>query len=460
MKAYLDDVIAAISTPAGTGGIGIVRMSGDGCIGIADKVFESKTGVRLSDKKSHTITYGKIKAENGSIIDEVLVSVMRKPNTYTCEDVVEINCHGGFVSTSKVLERVLNAGARLAEGGEFTKRAFLNGRIDLSQAEAVIDIINSKTDMGRQSAVDQLEGSLGRKVKDMRSRLLDAISTIEAAIDYPEHDIEEDTYAALKEKSIGVLTEIEKLLETADMGKIVREGIKTVILGKPNVGKSSLLNFLLDEERAIVTDVPGTTRDTVEEYVNIAGVPVNITDTAGIRHTEDVVEKMGVERSFESAKKADLILLILDTSRKIDDDDNKLLEFVKDKKCLVLLNKTDLKPEFSADELRIDKENIIEMSVKENIGTDKLVERLKEMFFGGNIEIKNDVIISNSRHKNALYEASQDLKRAIHTIDSGMPEDFVSMDLSQAVEHLGEITGESMQEDLLNRIFERFCVGK
>ncbi|MCI1959010.1 MAG: tRNA uridine-5-carboxymethylaminomethyl(34) synthesis GTPase MnmE [Clostridia bacterium] len=460
MKSYLDDIIAAISTPAGTGGIGIVRMSGDGCIDVADKIFESKTGIRLSDKKSHTITYGKIKAEDGSVIDEVLVSVMKKPNTYTCEDVVEINCHGGFVSTSKVLERVLNAGARLAEGGEFTKRAFLNGRIDLSQAEAVIDIINSKTDMGRQSAVNQLEGRLGRKVKEMRSKLLDAISTIEAAIDYPEHDIEEETYAVLKEKSQSVLSEIEKLLETADMGKIVREGIKTVILGKPNVGKSSLLNFLLDEERAIVTDVPGTTRDTVEEFVNIAGVPVNIADTAGIRHTDDVVEKMGVERSFESAKKADLILLILDISRKIDDDDRKLLDFVNDKKCLILLNKTDLEPKFTADDLKIDKKNVIEMSVRENIGTQELVERLKDMFFGGDIEIKNGLIISNSRHKNALYEAAQSLKRAINTIDSGMPEDFVSMDLSQAVENLGEITGESMQEDLLNRIFERFCVGK
>ncbi|MCI1999433.1 MAG: tRNA uridine-5-carboxymethylaminomethyl(34) synthesis GTPase MnmE [Clostridia bacterium] len=460
MKSYLDDIIAAISTPAGTGGIGIVRMSGDGCIDVADKIFESKTGIRLSDKKSHTITYGKIKAEDGSVIDEVLVSMMKKPNTYTCEDVVEINCHGGFVSTSKVLERVLNAGARLAEGGEFTKRAFLNGRIDLSQAEAVIDIINSKTDMGRQSAVNQLEGRLGRKVKEMRSKLLDAISTIEAAIDYPEHDIEEETYAVLKEKSQSVLSEIEKLLETADMGKIVREGIKTVILGKPNVGKSSLLNFLLDEERAIVTDVPGTTRDTVEEFVNIAGVPVNIADTAGIRHTDDIVEKMGVERSFESAKMADLILLILDTSREIDDDDRKLLDFVKDKKCLILLNKTDLEPKFTADDLKIDKKNVIEMSVRENIGTQELVERLKNMFFGGDIEIKNGLIISNSRHKNALYEATQSLKRAINTIDSGMPEDFVSMDLSQAVENLGEITGESMQEDLLNRIFERFCVGK
>jgi tRNA modification GTPase len=294
----------------------------------------------------------------------------------------------------------------------------------------------------------------------MRSKLLDAISTIEAAIDYPEHDIEEETYAVLKEKSQSVLSEIEKLLETADMGKIVREGIKTVILGKPNVGKSSLLNFLLDEERAIVTDVPGTTRDTVEEFVNIAGVPVNIADTAGIRHTDDVVEKMGVERSFESAKKADLILLILDISRKIDDDDRKLLDFVNDKKCLILLNKTDLEPKFTADDLKIDKKNVIEMSVRENIGTQELVERLKDMFFGGDIEIKNGLIISNSRHKNALYEAAQSLKRAINTIDSGMPEDFVSMDLSQAVENLGEITGESMQEDLLNRIFERFCVGK
>jgi len=460
MNEYIDDVIAAISTPAGAGGIGIVRLSGKGSVEIADKLFKSRSGKSLTDRKSHTITYGYVYDEKGNIIDETLVSVMLAPKTYTCEDTVEINCHGGSKCTSKVLERALNCGARMAQGGEFTKRAFLNGRLDLSQAEAVIDIINSKTDSGRQAAVNQLEGKLGKKVRQMRKKLIDAISTIEAAIDYPEHDIEEETYASLIKISNDVLCETKELLKTADAGRIVREGIKTVILGKPNVGKSSLLNFLLDEERAIVTDVPGTTRDTVEEFVNISGVPVNIIDTAGIRDTGDKVEKIGVERSIKSAENADLILLVLDSSRELDLDDCRLIDFVKSRKYIVILNKTDLEPKFKASDIGIDKNNIIEISIKENTGTQDLIKRMKEMFFGGDVEIKNDLMITNSRHKNALFETAESLKAAINTIESGMPEDFVSMDLSQAVEHLGEITGESMREDILNRIFEKFCVGK
>ena len=308
----LDDTIVAIST-GGMGAIGIVRMSGGDCIALADKIFKSKKNISLLQKKSHTISYGNIiDNRTNDIIDEVLVTVMKAPNTYTKEDIVEINCHGGIIVMQKVLEIILNNGARLAEPGEFTKRSFLNGRIDLSQAEAVIDLIQSKTDISRQSAMNQLEGRLHKKVSDMRSRLLDMIASIEAVIDYPEHDIEEDTYQTMEQKTTKMIEEMEELLKTADRGKVIREGIQTVIIGKPNVGKSSLLNWFLEEERAIVTDIPGTTRDTVEEYINIEGIPIKIVDTAGIHETGDIVEKIGVEKSKSYADKADLILLILD----------------------------------------------------------------------------------------------------------------------------------------------------
>ncbi len=321
----LDDTIAAIST-GGMGAIGIVRMSGEDCIALADKIFKSKKNISLLQKKSHTISYGNIiDNRTNDIIDEVLVTVMKAPNTYTKEDIVEINCHGGIIVMQKVLEIILNNGARLAEPGEFTKRSFLNGRIDLSQAEAVIDLIQSKTDISRQSAMNQLEGRLHKKVSDMRSRLLDMIASIEAVIDYPEHDIEEDTYQTMEQKTTKMIEEMEELLKTADRGKVIREGIQTVIIGKPNVGKSSLLNWFLEEERAIVTDIPGTTRDTVEEYINIEGIPIKIVDTAGIHETGDIVEKIGVEKSKNYAEKADLILLILDASCHLDKEDREIL---------------------------------------------------------------------------------------------------------------------------------------
>lgn len=464
MKAVsLDDVIAAISTPAGSGGIGIVRMSGNGAIDVADKIFKSAKGYCLKDRKSHTISFGHIvNPLNGETADEVLVSVMKAPNTYTKEDVVEINCHGGFSAVNKVLEICINNGARHAQEGEFTKRAFLNGRIDLSQAEAVIDIINSKTDLSRQSAVNQLEGSLKNKMNSLRDELLTTIATIEAAIDYPEHDIEEETYRILYEKTTGLIKQVDTLLETADKGKIIREGISTAILGKPNVGKSSLLNALLREERAIVTDVPGTTRDTVEEYVNIGGVPVKIIDTAGIRDTDDTVEKIGVEKSRKIAEEADLILMLADISRPFDDEDEEILSIIKGRKAIVILNKTDLEPvlDIKTAFKDIDESSIISISAKTGEGIDDLTKRLKDMFFGGEIEINNNVVISNVRHKNSLFAAKQSLEKALNTIDIRMPEDFVSMDLKEAYDHLGEITGDSIEEDLLDKIFSQFCLGK
>ena len=461
--AALDDVIAAISTPAGSGGIGIVRISGTGSIDVADRIFKGASDKKLAEKKSHTISYGHIvDPKTNETADEVLVSIMKGPNSYTREDVVEINCHGGFTAVNKVLEICVNNGARHAEPGEFTKRAFLNGRIDLSQAEAVIDIINSKTDLSRQSAVYQLEGSLKNKMTALRDELLTTIATIEAAIDYPEHDIEEETYRILHNKTTGLIEKVDELLETADKGKIIREGISTVILGKPNVGKSSLLNALLREERAIVTDVPGTTRDTVEEFVNIGGVPVKIIDTAGIRDTDDTVEKIGVEKSRRIAEEADLLLMLADLSRPFDDEDKEILSLIKGRKAIVILNKTDLpqvldsKTAFEG----IDEASIISISAKTGDGIDELTKRLEDMFFGGQLEINNSVVISNVRHKNALYAAKESLERAITTIEIRMPEDLVSIDLKQAYDHLGEITGDSIEEDLLDKIFSQFCLGK
>ncbi len=459
----LDDVIAAISTPAGVGGIGIVRMSGEGCIAIADAVFCGKKGKKLRDKKSHTISYGTvIDPKTGEIIDEVLAMVMKAPNTYTKEDVVEFDSHGGNLVVRKILEALLNKGARLAEPGEFTKRGFLNGRIDLAQAEAVIDIIHSKTELSRQAAMNQLEGRLTREVRSMRNILLDMIATIEAAIDYPEHDVEEDTYRQMYEKSKMLITQMEKMLASADRGKIIRDGLETVIVGKPNVGKSSLLNWFLEEERAIVTDVPGTTRDTLEEYVNIEGIPVKIVDTAGIRQTGDIVEQIGVEKSKEYAVRADLILMMADMSRPLDDEDREILELIRGKKALVLLNKTDLEPRLRKEELLpyVGEENIICISVLENKGFEGLTARLKDLFFGGEVATAADGLLGNVRHRNALYQAKESMERALVTIQTRMPEDFISMDLQDANGFLGEITGDRVDEEIIDRIFTKFCLGK
>ncbi len=456
---HLDDIIAAISTPLGVGGIGIVRLSGIGCVALADGLFSGKK--TLEQKKSHTLSYGKIISQN-EVIDEVLVSVMKAPQTYTKEDIVEINCHGGALVTRRVLEAVLNAGARLAEPGEFTKRAFLNGRMDLTQAEAVIDLIHSQTDLSRQAAVNQLEGRLKIAVRSMREEILDMIAAIEAVIDYPEHDVEEETYGSMEQGAQKLLGRMEELLRHADRGKILRDGLETVIVGKPNVGKSSLLNWLLEEDRAIVTDIPGTTRDTVEEYLNIDGIPIKIVDTAGIRQTGDLVEKMGVEKSKAYAEKADLILMMLDASRPLEEGDREILSFIKGKKALVLLNKTDLTPKLLLTEVEkfLPKEQFIPISIKENHGFDALLHGIKEMFFHGESMQAEDAILGNTRHKNALFQAKEAMECCLTTIRTRMPEDFISMDLQDANRALGEITGDVADEEIIDRIFTKFCLGK
>ena len=458
---YYDDDIAAISTPIGSGGIGIVRISGSNSIAIADKIFKAIDKKTLAEKKSHTITYGHIiDPKSGEVVDEVLVMLMKAPRTYTKEDVVEINCHGGMLVTKKVLELVLGNGARHSEPGEFTKRAFLNGRIDLSQAEAVMDVIDSKTELSRKTAISQLEGSVKEKVHELREEILDMIAAIEAAIDYPEHDVEEETYSEMHRRIDALKAQINKLLESADMGRVIREGVQAVILGKPNVGKSSLLNLLLMEERAIVTDIPGTTRDTVEEYMNLGGIPVKIVDTAGIRETGDTVEKIGVEKSRKCAENADVIFMMLDASSPLTDEDMEILEFIKGRRAIILVNKTDINISIDVDTLRKYTENVIYISVKENRGIEELTETFKKMFFGGELETKESVLISNARHKNMLAKAEEALERAIVTIESGMPEDFISMDLQDALDALGEITGDSVDDEIIDRIFTRFCLGK
>lgn len=457
----LDDVIAAISTPLGTGGIGIVRMSGAGCIQMADMIFIGRK--KLSEKSTHTLAYGKITdGAGGEIIDEVLVSVMKSPHTYTKEDIVEINCHGGSLVTKRVLEAVLKTGARLAEPGEFTKRSFLNGRIDLTQAEAVIDLIHSKTELSRRAAVNQLEGRLKKAVREMREEILDMIAGIEAVIDYPDYDIEEETYAAMEKGAQALLDRMNRLLETADRGKIIREGLQTVIIGKPNVGKSSLLNWLLEEDRAIVTDIPGTTRDTVEEYLNIDGIPIKIVDTAGIRETGDIVEKMGVEKSKTYAENADLVILMLDASRPLEAEDKEILSFVRNKKTIVLLNKTDLATLLSAEELRgyLPEGQLLAISVKENRGFDALIDALKALFLDGQDATAEDALLGNTRHKDALGRARDAMARCMETIATRMPEDFISMDLQDANRALGEITGDTSDEEIIDRIFTKFCLGK
>lgn len=457
----LDDIIAAISTPLGSGGIGIVRMSGTGCIALADTLFQGKK--KLTQKATHTLSYGKIiDGKNGEVIDEVLVSVMKAPHTYTKEDIVEINCHGGFLVTQRVLQAVLVAGARLAEPGEFTKRGFLNGRIDLTQAEAIIDLIQSKTELSRQAAVNQLEGRLKIQVREMRNDVIDMIASIEAVIDYPEHDVEEETYDTMEKATKQLLQRMEKLLAGADRGKILREGLQTVIVGKPNVGKSSLLNWFLEEDRAIVTDIPGTTRDTVEEYINIDGIPIKIVDTAGIRETGDVVEKMGVEKSKTYAEQADLILMMLDASRPLEQEDKEILSFIQGKHTIVLLNKADLEQKLSHAELEqyVSKKQILSVSVKHNTGFDALIDAIKTMFFSGQTATADDALLGNTRHKTALFQAKEAMERCLVTIQTRMPEDFISMDLQDASHALGEITGDVTDEEIIDRIFTKFCLGK
>ncbi|MCD8089762.1 MAG: tRNA uridine-5-carboxymethylaminomethyl(34) synthesis GTPase MnmE [Clostridiales bacterium] len=461
MNIGLYDTIAAVSTPAGSGGIGIVRISGENAVGVLEKIFVPKGAKKVRDIKSHTITYGNIVSE-GKVIDEVLVSLMKAPRTYTREDVAEINCHGGITAVNSVLRAALKGGARLAEPGEFTKRAFLNGRIDLLQAEAVAEIISSKTEKAKQSAVNKLGGMLSKKIGAIREEIISAEAAIEAAIEYPEHDEEIVTMNSTKDVAVKALKEVRGLIEGAACGKIYTAGINAVILGKPNVGKSSFLNYILDEERAIVTDIPGTTRDALSETVNIKGIPVNITDTAGIRQTGDKIEKIGVDKSFKYAEEADIIFMMTDGSRGLSEEDIRLLEFIKGKKAIIIINKSDLK-QITTEETLLpyaERENIITVSVKEDMGVDLIFERLKALFMLGEIDINDSACITGERNLESLRKAEKALMNVIETVDGGFPEDFLSMDLNEAYSALGEITGESLEEDVIDKIFSQFCLGK
>ncbi|PGS54404.1 tRNA uridine-5-carboxymethylaminomethyl(34) synthesis GTPase MnmE [Bacillus sp. AFS041924] len=455
------DTITAISTPKGEGAIAIVRLSGDEAVQIANKLFKEKD---LNIVDSHTIHYGHlVDPTSGNTVEEVMVSVLRAPKTFTREDVIEINCHGGIFSVNKVLELVLSQGARLAEPGEFTKRAFLNGRIDLSQAEAVMDLIRSKTDRAMAIAMNQVEGRLSKLVNSLRQTLLEILAHIEVNIDYPEYDdVEEMTNTVLIEKAKTVRVEIQKLLETSKQGKILREGLSTVIIGRPNVGKSSLLNTLVQESKAIVTDIPGTTRDVIEEYVNVKGVPLRLIDTAGIRETKDVVEAIGVERSKKVLNLADLVLFVLNNNEQLSEEDRKLFGEMSGKDVIVIINKTDLSQKLDMNEVKalIGNATIVSTSLKEEKGIDDLEKAIADLYFEGQIEAQDLTYLSNARHIALLKQSEQTINDAIEAMKNGMPIDLVQIDLTRAWELLGEIVGDTVQESLINQLFSQFCLGK
>ncbi|MBU5676299.1 tRNA uridine-5-carboxymethylaminomethyl(34) synthesis GTPase MnmE [Alkaliphilus sp. MSJ-5] len=460
---FIDDTIAAIATAPGEAGIGIVRISGDKSIDLTDQIFRSKEGKKLSEYKPRRITYGYIiDPKTDKRVDEVLVSYMKGPNTYTKEDIIEINCHGGMIPVKNILELVLRMGARAADPGEFTKRAFLNGRIDLAQAEAVMDLISAKTEKGFDVALNQLEGSLSKKVAKVREILLEMLAHVEVSIDFAEEDIDEVTLDFLLEKSSEVEKDIQKLLDTADTGKILREGLSTVIVGKPNVGKSSLLNALVRESRAIVTDVPGTTRDVIEEHLNVKGIPLRLIDTAGIRETEDVVEKIGVEKSKELFNLADLIIVMLDASRELMEEDKQIINLIGQKKALIIINKTDLPQKLNFEEVEtiIGSKKIIKVSLVEEKGLEEIEDALVEMVYQGQVRAKDSLLVTNIRHKNALERALESIKDSTKAIKQQLPLDFVEVDIKNTWEALGEITGDSVGEDLLDHIFKNFCIGK
>ena len=458
---FIDDTIAAIATAPGEGGRGIIRISGEKSLQVAQSIFKSKSGKMIKDYNARTLIYGTV-VDNEKVIDEVLVAYMKGPNSYTAEDVIEINCHGGFISVKKILELILSKGVRLAEAGEFTKRAFLNGRIDLSQAEAIIDVIKSKTDMAHEVAQSQLEGSLAKKIKDLRMNVTEVLAHLEVSIDFAEEDVEEITYQTLEEKALELRNEIKKLYDTAESGKILRDGLKTVIVGKPNVGKSSLLNSILGENRAIVTDIAGTTRDVIEEFVNIKGIPLKIVDTAGIRETEDVVEKIGVEKSRESFSTADLVIMVLDASRKLSEEDMEILESLKNKKTIVLLNKMDLEPQIELEKIEefVNSEDIIKISALKHQGIEELQDKIEAMVYHGSVKNSSNLMITNSRHKDALFKAYESINDAISAIEQRMPYDFIEVDFKNIWDYLGYINGDTVREDLLDTIFANFCIGK
>ncbi len=454
------DTIAAIATAMSSSGIGIVRISGEEAFDVIGRIFCRKNGKRLENPESHRIYYGFI-CDGEEKIDEVLVLIMKGPHSYTAEDTVEIDCHGGVLVMKRILETVLKYGARPAEPGEFTKRAFLNGRIDLSQAEAVIDVINAQNQYALKSSVSQLSGAVSEKIRRMREKILYEIAFIESALDDPEH-ISLDGYGErLKEVIEPLEAETKSLILSADDGRIMTEGVKTVILGKPNAGKSSLMNVLLGEERAIVTDIAGTTRDILEEHIRLKGISLNIVDTAGIRDTEDVVEKIGVDRAKQIAGDADLIIYVVDASCPLDENDRKIMEMIRGKKCVILLNKTDLPQAVTAGELeQVSGMEVVPISAKERTGIDRLESRIEGMFYHGELNFNDQVYITNARHKAALEETLSSLQMVMQSIEDGMPEDFYSIDLMNAYEQLGSIIGEAVEDDLVNEIFSKFCMGK
>ena len=455
------DTIAAIATASGNSGIGIIRVSGDEAIEIVDKIFKSvNSDKKLVNVKSHTINYGHI-VDNDKVIDEVLVSVMNGPHSYTGEDVVEINCHGGMIVIRKILEIVLKNGARTAEPGEFTKRAFLNGRMDLSQAEAVMDVINSKNEFALSSSIEQLNGRVSEKIKSLREKIIYNIAFIESALDDPEH-ISIDGYSYKLSKILEEVNgELSRLINNFDNGRIVKEGVKTVILGKPNAGKSSLLNLLLGEERAIVTDIEGTTRDTLEESINLNGVFLNLIDTAGIRDSEDVVEQIGVNKAKELAEKSDLVIFVADASKELDENDKEIINLIKDKQAIVLLNKSDLGTIINKKNIsEFDNKPVITFSAKTGDGLDELENKIRDLFYEGKVKYNDELYITNARQKESLINAKNSIEEVIKSVENDMPEDFYSIDLMDAYTYLGQIIGESVEDDLVNEIFSKFCMGK
>ena len=455
------DTIAAIATAMSNSGIGIVRISGDEALDVADRIFRPKKGSRkVSDMETHTIHYGYV-TDGDEVIDEVMLLIMKAPRSYTCEDTIEIDCHGGVLVMKKILETVLKYGARPAEPGEFTKRAFLNGRIDLSQAESVIDVINAQNELALKSSVSQLQGAVLEKIKAIRAVVLHEIAFIESALDDPEHVLLEGYPEQLHEIMSDAHSKVKKLLDSSDNGKMLKEGINTAIVGKPNAGKSSLLNILVGEERAIVTEIAGTTRDILQEQIQIGGIGLNVIDTAGIRDTEDIVEKIGVNKSREYIEKADLIIYVVDSSTELDENDQEIIEAIQNKKAIVLLNKSDLDAKTDASVLQTQlSKPILSISAKNNTGIHELETLIEEMFFSGKLSFNDEVYITNIRQKNALAEAQNSLKMVLQSIADGMPEDFFTIDMMNAYEALGTIIGESVGEDLVNEIFSKFCMGK
>ncbi len=456
------DTIASISTPMGEGAIAIVRLSGSDAISIADKLYKGKH--QLSDVASHTINYGHIiDPASNEIVEEVMVAVMRAPRTYTREDIVEINCHGGIMTVNRVLELTLTNGARLAEPGEFTKRAFLNGRIDLSQAEATMDFIRSKTDRASRVAMQQIEGRLSVLIKGLRQSILEILAQVEVNIDYPEYDdVEEATNTFLMEEARKIEGSITNLLQTANQGKILREGLSTVIVGKPNVGKSSMLNNLIQDNKAIVTEIAGTTRDVLEEYVNVRGVPLRLVDTAGIRETEDIVEKIGVERSREALKKADLILYVLNNNEILTEEDYKLAEIIKNEDVIVIINKTDLETKLDLEEVKtmVGNAPIVRTSMLSQQGIEELEEQIRTLFFAGEVSNQDMTYVSNARHISLLKSAKASIGDAISAAELGVPVDMIQIDLIKTWELLGEVIGESVDDGLIDQLFSQFCLGK